>query len=266
MWIAHRYIKTGLYIIAPTLPQNHIILRCLHVTKLSCIMECTKTHIGAAQGSILGKQMLRLVPFAITLFLLSLPVRAVVIGFESPLCPTCGIGTTNYSEAGVQFTSRFTHYGTENSGNAGNGSLGAIRTPSQSYIDGITTTSGDLFSLVSVELAEYSVVQLGDQVTVNFVGVKADDSLISQSFTIDGIIDGVGGANDFELFTFSSGFTGLKSAYVERTNYSGLYDEYFVPGFSMDNMQMSIVPVPAAAWLFGSALAGLSWIRRKQAP
>ena len=26
----------------------------------------------------------------------------------------------------------------------------------------------------------------------------------------------------------------------------------------------SVVPVPAAAWLFGSALAGLGWLRRKQ--
>jgi hypothetical protein len=24
------------------------------------------------------------------------------------------------------------------------------------------------------------------------------------------------------------------------------------------------VPIPAAAWLFGSALAGLGWVRRKQ--
>ncbi|MCP3907923.1 MAG: VPLPA-CTERM sorting domain-containing protein [Gammaproteobacteria bacterium] len=26
----------------------------------------------------------------------------------------------------------------------------------------------------------------------------------------------------------------------------------------------SAVPVPAAVWLFGSALAGLGWLRRKQ--
>jgi hypothetical protein len=28
--------------------------------------------------------------------------------------------------------------------------------------------------------------------------------------------------------------------------------------------QVSAVPIPAAAWLFGSALAGLGWLRRKQ--
>jgi hypothetical protein len=33
----------------------------------------------------------------------------------------------------------------------------------------------------------------------------------------------------------------------------------------LDNVVASIVPIPAAGWLFGSALAGLGWIRRKQA-
>jgi len=32
----------------------------------------------------------------------------------------------------------------------------------------------------------------------------------------------------------------------------------------IDNVSVQAVPVPAAAWLFGSALAGLGWLRRKQ--
>jgi len=31
-----------------------------------------------------------------------------------------------------------------------------------------------------------------------------------------------------------------------------------------DNWTITAVPVPAAVWLFGSALAGLGWMRRKQ--
>lgn len=31
-----------------------------------------------------------------------------------------------------------------------------------------------------------------------------------------------------------------------------------------DNITVSVVPIPAAAWLFGSALAGLGWMRRKR--
>ena len=30
-----------------------------------------------------------------------------------------------------------------------------------------------------------------------------------------------------------------------------------------DSVTLSIVPIPAAVWLFGSALAGLGWMRRK---
>ena len=33
----------------------------------------------------------------------------------------------------------------------------------------------------------------------------------------------------------------------------------------VDNISVSAVPVPAAVWLFGSALAGLGWFRRRQA-
>lgn len=32
----------------------------------------------------------------------------------------------------------------------------------------------------------------------------------------------------------------------------------------IDNINVSAVPIPAAVWLFASALAGLSWMRRKQ--
>ena len=32
-----------------------------------------------------------------------------------------------------------------------------------------------------------------------------------------------------------------------------------------DNLAITAVPVPAAVWLFGSALAGLGWLRRRQA-
>jgi hypothetical protein len=31
----------------------------------------------------------------------------------------------------------------------------------------------------------------------------------------------------------------------------------------IDNIAVDVVPIPAAAWLFGSALAGLGWLRRR---
>jgi hypothetical protein len=35
-------------------------------------------------------------------------------------------------------------------------------------------------------------------------------------------------------------------------------------GIGVDNFAATVVPIPAAIWLFGSALAGLGWMRRKQ--
>jgi len=42
--------------------------------------------------------------------------------------------------------------------------------------------------------------------------------------------------------------------------YTADYPSYLSGGY----VSASVVPIPAAAWLFGSALAGLGWIRRKQ--
>jgi len=36
------------------------------------------------------------------------------------------------------------------------------------------------------------------------------------------------------------------------------------PQFAINNVVVSAVPVPAAVWLFGSALAGLGWMRRRK--
>jgi hypothetical protein len=35
-------------------------------------------------------------------------------------------------------------------------------------------------------------------------------------------------------------------------------------GLSLVSGSVSVIPIPAAVWLFGSALAGLGWMRRKQ--
>lgn len=49
------------------------------------------------------------------------------------------------------------------------------------------------------------------------------------------------------------------SSEAEYGAFGGPYEYFFTSG------TVSAVPVPAAVWLFGSALAGLGWIRRKQA-
>jgi hypothetical protein len=48
---------------------------------------------------------------------------------------------------------------------------------------------------------------------------------------------------------------------VPVTNSDLVYDNY---ALTTQAISFNVVPVPAAVWLFGSALAGLGWMRRKQ--
>jgi hypothetical protein len=83
-------------------------------------------------------------------------------------------------------------------------------------------------------------------------------NMFSQGHRITGYFAGGGtvqvnsaiGAN-WEVFTFDSSWQNLQK--IEFEGYIGL-----------DNIVVSKVPVPAAVWLFGSALAGLSWLGRKR--
>ena len=103
-------------------------------------------------------------------------------------------------------------------------------------------TNGDLFDLLSVDLAEYSTV-VPDAATVRFIGYRPDGSTITRNLTTDGVIDGTGPFADFQTFAFT-GFTGL--SHVE------------VPGFgwSLDNLRVIPVPEPAmGALLFVGGVA-----------
>ena len=67
--------------------------------------------------------------------------------------------------------------------------------------------------------------------------------------------------DDFELFVFSAGFYGLSSV-----TFSGLGGETGNRFGADDLVVTQTVPIPAAAWLFGSALALLGWMRRQSIP
>lgn len=111
-------------------------------------------------------------------------------------------------------------------------------------------TNGDLFDLLSVDLAEYSTV-VPDAATVRFIGYRPDGSTITRILTTDGVIDGTGPLPDFQTFAFT-GFTGLSR--VE------------VPGFgwSLDNLRVTPVPEPATGVLLlaGSVTLWFGRVRR----
>lgn len=66
------------------------------------------------------------------------------------------------------------------------------------------------FSLSQLELGEYSTV-ISSARTITFTGYKHDGTEVTRDFTTDGIVDGIGGANDLELVTFDDTWTNLKA-------------------------------------------------------
>ncbi len=110
----------------------------------------------------------------------------------------------------------------------------------------LTTEDSSAFSLLSAEL----------ETANSAFGAEADPFITG--FTTDGVyVSGPLGSADWESlqyvdFGVSSccGAPGLQPEFLEVT---------------LDNVVVgAAVPIPAAVWLFGSALAGLSWLRRKQ--
>ncbi len=55
-----------------------------------------------------------------------------------------------------------------------------------------------------------------------------------------------------------------ESVYIELDKaFSGEFSDYKINKFRTNGFAISTVPVPAAAWLFGSALGFLAWLRRR---
>jgi hypothetical protein len=60
---------------------------------------------------------------------------------------------------------------------------------------------------------------------------------------------------------------GIYEVHMEMTAAKGVAPGPVISSYSAmtSTFRMSVVPVPAAVWLFGSVLAGLGWFRRKTA-
>ncbi len=59
--------------------------------------------------------------------------------------------------------------------------------------------------------------------------------------------------NWYQTILFGSGVSGVSALHLDMTNVSG----------AVDNIQVSAVPIPAAAWLFASALGMLGYIGKR---
>jgi hypothetical protein len=182
---------------------------------------------------------IRMRSLVITLFLFGATVAnaaAVVVTFDEldPVFPAATIDSQGY---------RFTANG---AGMLGIGSnWGVLGTPALAMAGDSDTMdlSGDgTFSLLSFNMSTFS----GSE-TVVVTGYLQSGGQLSTTLNITGSY-----APDYG---FSAAWQGLESVQFDSVGGSLLY---------IDNIVTNVVPVPAAIWLFGSALAGLGWLRRRQ--
>lgn len=103
----------------------------------------------------------------------------------------------------------------------------------------MTSTNGSLFNLLSLDLV------IGAENFVDAYGYRDGNLVYEQLLTIDS------GFVQNQQLNFLGVDTIVFSQQWPRYNSLGL-----------DNLVVTAVPVPAAVWLFGSALAGLGWLRR----
>jgi hypothetical protein len=117
-----------------------------------------------------------------------------------------------------------------------------------SYI-GVTMTAADggAFSFYG---ADFSTALFGDPALM-------DSGIYGQVFGGGSAVDPIGSGDwlNLESVSFSLGAFFLAGG-------SGFSSTTLV--LTIDNVNAQVVPLPAAVWLFGSALAGLGWMRRKQ--
>jgi len=123
-------------------------------------------------------------------------------------------------------------------------------------IDGFDITTSDYFRNLDFWGFDFEQTLTMERSSGGNFGLESISSFISSPWLVTGYYAG-GGTVQVSIgvsgpFNFDSSWQDLEKV------------EFIVQPGSLDSIKASVVPIPAAVWLFGSALAGLGWIRRKQ--
>ena len=116
----------------------------------------------------------------------------------------------------------------------------------------LTNINNTPFDLLSLDMATFGLPIVTD---FTFIGYLAGGGTVEREISLSQVISETGGA--METFYFDASWSQLTSIGIDYSASAGF------SAAVMDNITISAVPVPAAVWLFGSALAGLGWIRRR---
>ena len=128
----------------------------------------------------------------------------------------------------------------------------------------MTTESGQPFSLYEFDAAE-SFAGLPERWArrIDVIGQLAGGGMISTSFVLDRILDGVGGADDFQRFMLPAMFTMLSSVLFVGAGNTAVSDGLVFQDFAIDNIVTDLpAPIPEPATI-GLLMTGLAIVRRR---
>lgn len=191
----------------------------------------------------LGNQM----RFATAIILLALQstAQATVVTFEELTVLEEDVGSV--SSAGYTFTGADLLIVQNNASSDGN-HVWAGNAPGGTTTLTITRDDGQLFDLHSFDLEG-----VGGDFTIE--GYDAFDQLIASTEYFP---------SGWDTIVFDAAWSNVSSIVIEDSIFSFGPLMPTTAGVRLDNFSATVVPLPAAAWLFGSALAGLGWMRRRQ--
>jgi len=194
--------------------------------------------------------------------LFSMSSEAAIIGFDSleALYGTSHYNSTgfNYISTGIYYEGGFTitgapmYYAGEDYTGYYAGSAGLnLQGPDAPAT--LQRSAGNVFSIDSIGLSIFEEPVPSTHgpviVPVTFTGYFSGGGTVTQSFQLSSF--------GFSDFFFDSTFTNLTSL---------TWNQGMIPtnSFQFDNIVVNAVPVPAAVWLFGSGLLGLTGLARRK--
>jgi hypothetical protein len=163
--------------------------------------------------------------------------------FESPLY-----------DSGYVFSSNYDGFGANNDSSwPSNGTTHLMSWSNEGNYSGFDLTS--------------SIAGVFDVFSFDFAGAYSNGNGPVNSLVVTGWLDGV--SVDAASFTAGVDFLNASTYTTLDISFLGIdmltvTAEGFNNRANFENFVVTAVPLPAAAWLFGSALAGLGWMRRRQ--
>jgi len=129
----------------------------------------------------------------------------------------------------------------------------------------LARADGGSFTLYGFDYAGYVLNGSTYEVPVLVTGTLAGGGTVSQTFSPDSIVDGIGVNPDFQTFNIGQGespwrnLVSVTFSIVDPQNITAATQG----SFAVDNIGVSSVPEPASVLLFGAGMLGLAWLQRK---